>query len=80
MPARRTLLLGAVCTPLALDLPASAADASALTFANDIHIAYKGKDAKVHPLDSERAVRGSCSVSEALQPPAAIAKRLTQNG
>ena len=34
-----------------------AVDASALAFVNDIYDAYKGKDAKGHPLDDERAIR-----------------------
>jgi len=57
MPTRRTVILGAVCAPLALGLPAPAADASALAFVDDIYSAYKGKDAKGHPLDGERAIR-----------------------
>ena len=67
MPTRRTVIfvtalgavLGAVlgAAPLVLGLPASAADASALAFVNDIYGAYKGKDAKGHPLDGERAIR-----------------------
>jgi Protein of unknown function (DUF3828) len=63
MPTRRRILLlapfllacfGAV--PLALTA-AEAADASALAFVTDIYAAYKGKDAKGHPLDDERAIR-----------------------
>jgi Protein of unknown function (DUF3828) len=58
MPTRRTLILSAVCVaPLALGRRASAADASALAFVNDIYSAYKGKDAKGHPLDGKRAIR-----------------------
>jgi len=54
---RRTFILGALCTPLALSRRASAADTSAVAFVNDIYRAYKGKDAKGHPLDGERAIR-----------------------
>ena len=48
---------GAASAPLALSLGATAADASALAFVTDIYSAYKGKDAKGHPLDDERAIR-----------------------
>jgi Protein of unknown function (DUF3828) len=63
MPTRRRIVLlapillacfGAV--PLALN-EAEAADAAALAFVTDIYAAYKGKDAKGHPLDDERAIR-----------------------
>jgi hypothetical protein len=63
MPTRRRIVLlaptllacfGAV--PLAL-IGAEAADAAALAFVTDIYAAYKGKDAKGHPLDNERAIR-----------------------
>jgi hypothetical protein len=66
MPTRRTIILvatfpvaafGAGSTALALSLGATAADASALAFVTDIYSAYKGKDAKGHPLDDERAIR-----------------------
>ena len=66
MPTRRTVILvaaflaaafGAASAPLALSLRATAADASALAFVTDIYSAYKGKDAKGHPLDDERAIR-----------------------
>jgi hypothetical protein len=57
MPTRRTFILGAVCAPLAPGRRASAADASAVAFVTDIYCAYKGKDAKGHPLDDERAIR-----------------------
>ena len=57
MPTRRTFILWAVCAPLALGRRASATDASALAFVTDIYSAYKGKDAKGHPLDDERAIR-----------------------
>jgi Protein of unknown function (DUF3828) len=62
MPTRRRILLlapillacfGAVLAPTG----AEAADASALAFVTDIYAAYKGKDAKGHPLDDERAIR-----------------------
>jgi hypothetical protein len=57
MPTRRIFILGGVCTPLALGRRALAADASALVFVAEIYSAYKGKDAKGHPLDDERAIR-----------------------
>jgi hypothetical protein len=66
MPTRRTVILvaaflaaafGAASAPLALSLRATAADSSALAFVTDIYSAYKGKDAKGHPLDDERAIR-----------------------
>jgi len=66
MPTRRTFILGAAflvaafgaaSAPLALSLGATAADALALAFVTDIYDAYKGKDAKGHPLDNERAIR-----------------------
>ena len=66
MPTRRTVILvaaflvatfGAAFAPLALSLRAAADDASALAFVTDIYNAYKGKDAKGHPLDDERAIR-----------------------
>jgi hypothetical protein len=64
VPTRRTVILvaailvaafGAASAPLAPR--ARAADASALAFVTDIYGAYKGKDAKGHPLDDERAIR-----------------------
>jgi len=42
---------------VAVSLGARAGDASALAFVSDIYAAYKGKDAKGHPLDGERAIR-----------------------
>ena len=62
MPTRRRVLLlaillaGLAAAPLA-PTAARAADASALAFVTDIYAAYKGKDAKGHPLDDERAIR-----------------------
>jgi hypothetical protein len=43
--------------PLAFGRRASAADASALAFVTDIYSAFKGKDAKGHPLDNEHTIR-----------------------
>jgi hypothetical protein len=66
MPTRRTVILGAaivvaafgaVSAPPPLGMRASAADASARAFVTDIYDAYKGKDAKDHPLDNESAIR-----------------------
>jgi Protein of unknown function (DUF3828) len=66
MPTRRTVILGAaivvaafgaVSAPPPLGMRASAADASARAFVTDIYDAYKGKDAKGHPLDNESAIR-----------------------
>jgi hypothetical protein len=66
MPTRRTVILGAaivvaafgaVSAPPPLGVHAWAADASARAFVTDIYDAYKGKDAKGHPLDDERAIR-----------------------
>jgi hypothetical protein len=61
MPTRRIFILaatlGVVLAPLAPASHTSAADAFALTFVTDIYNAYKGKDAKGHPLDDERAIR-----------------------
>jgi hypothetical protein len=57
MTTRRTFILVAVCTPLALGRRASAADASAIAFVTDIYSAYRGKDAKGHPLDDERSIQ-----------------------
>jgi len=54
---RRKLILGVACAPVAVSLGARAGDASALAFVSDIYAAYKGKDAKGHPLDGERAIR-----------------------
>jgi hypothetical protein len=48
---------GAVSAPPPLGMRAWAADASARAFVTDIYDAYKGKDAKGHPLDDERAIR-----------------------
>jgi hypothetical protein len=63
MPTRRRILLLAptllACLgadPLART-GAGAADAAALVFVTDIYAAYKGKDAKGHPLDDEGAIR-----------------------
>ena len=55
MLTRRHLMLGAACTAIAT--PALAADASARAFVTGIYDAYKGKNAKGHPLDSERAIK-----------------------
>jgi Protein of unknown function (DUF3828) len=66
MPTRRTVILGAaivvaafgaVLAPPPLGMHAWPADASARAFVTDIYDAYKGKDAKGHPLDDERAIR-----------------------
>jgi hypothetical protein len=63
MPTRRRVLILApillACfgaAPLA-PTAAQAADPSALAFVNDIYAAYKGKDAKGHPLGDDRAIR-----------------------
>ncbi len=62
MPTGRRVLLLAIffacfaAAPLA-PTAAQATDASALAFVTDIYAAYKGKDAKGHPLDDERAIR-----------------------
>jgi hypothetical protein len=66
MPTRRRVLILApilfACfgvaplTPIAAQA-AQAADPSALAFVNDIYAAYKGKDAKGHPLGDDRAIR-----------------------
>jgi Protein of unknown function (DUF3828) len=62
MPTRRIIVLAAAlfCAGLPALAPttrAAAADAAALAFVTDIYAAYKGKDAKGHPLDDERAIR-----------------------
>ncbi len=55
MLTRRHLTLGAVGAAIAT--PALAADDSAVAFVTAIYNAYKGKDAKGHPLGDERAIR-----------------------
>lgn len=55
MFTRRHLLLGAAGAVIATR--ALAADSTARAFVTQIYDAYKGKDAKGHPLDSDRAVR-----------------------
>ena len=57
MLTRRAFTLGAACVPIAIAMPASAADSSALAFVTDIYDAYKGKDFRGHPLDSEPVIR-----------------------
>jgi hypothetical protein len=60
MPTRRTVIFAFLCAAPALLAPtmgAAAGDATALAFVTDIYAAYKGKDAKGHPLDDERAIR-----------------------
>jgi Protein of unknown function (DUF3828) len=64
MPTRRKVILAAVILaaafgagPALAPIAAEAADATALAFVTDIYAAYKGKDAKGHPLDDERAIR-----------------------
>lgn len=64
MPTRRKVIVAAVILaalfgagPALAPIPAEAADATALAFVTDIYAAYKGKDAKGHPLDDERAIR-----------------------
>jgi hypothetical protein len=59
---RRALLLAPILLACLAALPLAptatqAADASALAFVNDIYAAYKGKDAKGHPLGDDRAIR-----------------------
>jgi hypothetical protein len=55
MFTRRHLLLGAAGAIIATQ--ALAADSTARAFVTQIYDAYKGKDAKGHPLDSDRAIR-----------------------
>ena len=55
MLSRRHLLLGAAGALLAF--PVFAADQSAREFVTAIYDAYKGKDAKGHPLDDAAAIR-----------------------
>lgn len=55
MLTRRHALLGLLS--MAGVAQATAADRSALAFVTQIYDAYKGKDAKGHPLDSAREVR-----------------------
>jgi hypothetical protein len=55
MLPRRKLILGAACAAIAT--PVAAADAAALVFVTDIYRAYKGKNSRGHPLDSERSIR-----------------------
>lgn len=55
MPTRRTMMLGAAYAAFAM--PVRATEASALAFVTEIYNAYKGKDARGHPLDNERAIR-----------------------
>jgi Protein of unknown function (DUF3828) len=64
MSTRRTVIVAAASLFAALSAgpalaptAAGAADATALAFVTDIYAAYKGKDAKGHPLDDERAIR-----------------------
>jgi Protein of unknown function (DUF3828) len=64
MSTRRTVVLTAAnlfaalsAGPALAPTAAGAADATALAFVTDIYAAYKGKDAKGHPLDDERAIR-----------------------
>jgi uncharacterized protein DUF3828 len=64
MSTRRTVILTAAnlfaalsAGPALAPTAAGAADATALAFVTDIYAAYKGKDAKGHPLDDERAIR-----------------------
>jgi len=56
MMTRRALLCGAPGAFVAA-AAAVAADRSALAFVTDIYNAYKGKNAKGHPLDDDRAIR-----------------------
>jgi len=55
MLTRRHLILGAACAAIAA--PALAADESARAFVTAIYAAYKGKNTKGIPLDSEREIR-----------------------
>jgi hypothetical protein len=60
MPTRRVIVFAVLCAILTMLAPATRAaaeDASALAFVTDIYAAYKGKDAKGHPLGDERAIR-----------------------
>jgi len=57
MLTRRALMFGAACAPLALAMPAPAADASALAFVTGIYNGYKGNDSPGHALDSEPIIR-----------------------
>ena len=55
MLTRRHLMLAAASAAVAA--PVLAADASARAFVTAIYDAYKGKNAKGHPLDGERAIK-----------------------
>jgi hypothetical protein len=55
MPTRREIIVGAACAAIAN--AALAAEPSARDFVTAIYDAYKGKDAKGHPLDDDAAIR-----------------------
>jgi hypothetical protein len=57
MLTRRTFTIGAAGAPIAIAMPALAADASALTFVTDIYNGYKGNDSRGRALDGEPAIR-----------------------
>jgi hypothetical protein len=57
MLTRREIMLGALCAASAAPAPVAAADAAAVAFVTAIYNAYKGKNTKGVPLDSDRDLR-----------------------
>jgi Protein of unknown function (DUF3828) len=57
MQTRRAFTFGAACVPIAIAMPVSAADGSALAFVTDIYNGYKGNDSPGRALDSDPVIR-----------------------